>query len=146
MAACAHRRALQRAARPPCGSIAQRPARRWAPRVLPRPGRALAADSSSGRGSGSSGGSDNSTSAGGGSNTKQQVPWNLTAYYTKKLERRTDALGNMVPDPALIAEPANWSPDVQLALAIRVRAATGRPRDWGVAGVLHAGVEPGCMQ
>lgn len=31
-----------------------------------------------------------------------------------------DPLGNMVRDPALIAEPLNWTADARLALAIKV--------------------------
>lgn len=54
------------------------------------------------------------------------TPWSLTPYYTKKLERRTDALGNMLrgDDPtAAIAAPAGWTRERQMELALRAVAA-----------------------
>ncbi len=54
--------------------------------------------------------------------TSGSSPWQLNPYYTKKLERRTDALGNVRQDPSLVAEPLNWTADTKLSLAIRVVA------------------------
>ncbi|KAI8477007.1 MAG: hypothetical protein J3K34DRAFT_515981 [Monoraphidium minutum] len=53
---------------------------------------------------------------------RREAPWEITNYYTKKLERRTDALGNIIKDPSAIAEPASWTPDARLALAVKVVA------------------------
>lgn len=53
--------------------------------------------------------------------SSRQAPWAFAAYYTKKLERRTDALGNIVQDSSTIAEPLNWTADARLALAVKVR-------------------------
>jgi hypothetical protein len=50
------------------------------------------------------------------------IPWQLSSYYTKKLERRTDALGNMIASPDSIAAAPGWTPDAQLRLAAEALA------------------------
>lgn len=52
----------------------------------------------------------------------RQQPWQMAAYYTKKLERRTDALGNILSSPETIAAAPGWTPDTQLRLAAEALA------------------------
>lgn len=50
-------------------------------------------------------------------------PWVLANYYTKKLERRTDSLGNISSSPDTIAEGPGWTREAQLRLAAQALAA-----------------------
>lgn len=60
----------------------------------------------------------------GGDSASASAPWTLTPYYTKKSERRTDALGNLVSGPGSIRQPANWDAAARLSLAVKVRRPT----------------------
>eukprot|EP00775_Hariotina_reticulata_P006289 gene6289-6525_t len=40
--------------------------------------------------------------------TEGDHPWNISSYYSKKLSRATDQLGNIVQSPDTIAEPMAW--------------------------------------
>jgi len=48
--------------------------------------------------------------------------WSIISYYTKKLQRQTDALGEIIQSPDTIAEPLNWTGDAKLQLAMQGRA------------------------
>eukprot|EP00887_Chlorella_sp_A99_P001359 scaffold8.g1359.t1 len=54
---------------------------------------------------------------------QEGVPWAVSAYYTKKLERKTDALGNIQSSVETLAVPPAWTPDAQLRLAADALAA-----------------------
>jgi hypothetical protein len=45
------------------------------------------------------------------------APWSISPYYTKKLTRQTDALGNIISEPDAVAAAPGWTPDAQLRLA-----------------------------
>jgi hypothetical protein len=51
----------------------------------------------------------------------QQQPWEIASYFTKQLERRTNALGEIIQDPDTVAEPVAWTPDAKMRLAVQVR-------------------------
>lgn len=51
------------------------------------------------------------------------APWALSNYYTKKLSRETDSLGNIMSSPDTIAAAPGWTPDAQLRLAAEALAA-----------------------
>lgn len=48
---------------------------------------------------------------------QQAAPWSLSNYYTKKLARQTDSLGNILSSADTIAAAPGWTPDAQLRLA-----------------------------
>lgn len=51
------------------------------------------------------------------SSTGAECSWSIGSYYTKKLERNTDSLGNFIEDPSTTAESAFWTSDAKLRLA-----------------------------
>lgn len=61
---------------------------------------------------------------GGGSSTETHAgaPWRISTYYTKKLRRQTDELGNIVNNPDAVAPAPGWTPDAQLRLAAEALA------------------------
>lgn len=54
---------------------------------------------------------------------QQAAPWSLSSYYTKKLSRQTDSLGNILSSADTIATSPCWTPDAQLRLAADVLSA-----------------------
>ena len=54
---------------------------------------------------------------------QQAAPWAMSTYYTKKLERRTDALGNIISSADTVAAPPGWSRDSQVQLAAQALSA-----------------------
>lgn len=50
--------------------------------------------------------------------TREKGPWNVMNYYTKKLVRSTDPLGNMLSSPETIAESPLWKGDKQIKLKL----------------------------
>jgi hypothetical protein len=51
------------------------------------------------------------------STSTSTAPWNIGGYYTKRLKRRTDTMGNLVEDSLDVAEPFAWTPAAKLRLA-----------------------------
>ncbi|KAL4420606.1 hypothetical protein ABPG75_010288 [Micractinium tetrahymenae] len=54
---------------------------------------------------------------------QRPAPWSLSNYYTKKLSRQTDSLGNILSSADTIAAAPGWTPDAQLRLAADVLSA-----------------------
>lgn len=52
--------------------------------------------------------------------TSSSVPWSTIDYHTKKKQRLADAYGNLIHSDATLLEPAVWTNDTKLALALRV--------------------------
>ncbi|KAG2430646.1 hypothetical protein HYH02_013644 [Chlamydomonas schloesseri] len=48
------------------------------------------------------------------------MPWSTIDYYTKKKKRLADAYGNLLHNEATLMEPAVWTNDTKMALALRV--------------------------
>ncbi|GMH45605.1 hypothetical protein BSKO_13562 [Bryopsis sp. KO-2023] len=58
------------------------------------------------------------------------LPWTVGKYYTKKLERRTNKLGEILQTPETIAEPIGWNDNAKLELSVElVSRETGVPID-----------------
>ncbi|GLC44996.1 hypothetical protein PLESTB_001745400 [Pleodorina starrii] len=51
-----------------------------------------------------------------------ELPWATVDYYTKKRERLKDEFGNLIHNERTIKEPAAWTQDAKMALAIQVVA------------------------
>lgn len=54
---------------------------------------------------------------------QQAAPWSLSNYYTKKLARQMDSLGNIVSSAETVAASPGWTADAQLRLAAEVLSA-----------------------
>lgn len=52
--------------------------------------------------------------------SRDGLPWAVNSYYTKKLSRDTDELGNIIAYPESISEPYSWNDRTKLYLAIQV--------------------------
>lgn len=90
--------------------------------ALRRPQLAAGADSAAPSSSAPSDDGGNSAERGGDPGTP--TPWEIMLYITKKRERRTNALGEIVVGADTLAEPMNWSGDAQLGLATKASGTT----------------------